>query len=264
MRLTVVGCAGSFPGPDSAASCYLVQAEDARGRTWNVLLDLGNGAMGPLQRVLDPADLDAVALTHLHPDHVADVSGLYVYLRYHPGRLPGRPPLAVHGPFGTASRLADAYGLEDDEEMSEQLVVHTWQADRTVRVGPMLLTPVPVNHPIPAYGIRVEGPAQDDPARTVTLAYSGDTDTCVGLDDLARGADLLLAEAAFVEGRDDAVRGVHLTGRRAGEAAMRGGSAALMLTHVPAWNPAGLAALEAAAVFPGPIATAAPGMVVEL
>jgi ribonuclease BN (tRNA processing enzyme) len=54
MRLVVVGSAGSFPGPDSAASCYLVQAEGPDGagtsRTWNVLLDLGNGALGPLQR----------------------------------------------------------------------------------------------------------------------------------------------------------------------------------------------------------------------
>lgn len=264
MRLVVVGCAGSFPGPDSAASCYLVQADDADGRTWNVLLDLGSGALGPLQRMLDPADLDAVALTHLHPDHVADVSGLYVYLRYHPDGPRRRSPMTVFGPFGTASRLADAYGLEDGEEMSDHLVVHTWQADRSVAVGPLTLTPVPVNHPVPAYGIRVQGPAEADPGRTVTLAYSGDTDTCVGLDRLAAGADLLLAEAAFVEGRDDAVRGIHLTGRRAGEAASRGAAAALLLTHVPAWNPPGQAALEAAEVYRGPIATAVPGMVVEL
>src|SRR5665647_764419 len=87
-----------------AASSYLVQADDAAGRTWNLLLDLGNGALGPLQRWCDPMDLDAVGLSHLHLDHVADVSSLYVYLRYVPGPARHRP-LPVHGPFGTASRL---------------------------------------------------------------------------------------------------------------------------------------------------------------
>jgi ribonuclease BN (tRNA processing enzyme) len=263
MRLTVVGCAGSFPGPDSAASCYLVQADDGDGRTWSVLLDLGSGALGPLQRLVDLYDVDAVALSHLHPDHMADLCGLFVYLRYRPGR-PRPAPLPVHGPFGTASRLAEAYGLEPGEQMGEQLAVHTWQAGRPVRVGPMTLTPVPVHHPVPAYGVRVHGPSEGDPRRGVTLAYTGDTDACVGLDELAAGADVLLAEAAFLEGRDDGVRGIHLTGRRAGEAAARGRSRALVLTHVPAWNPPEAAAHEAAEVFDGPVTTARAGLEILL
>ena len=56
MRLTIVGCAGSFPGPDAPASCYLVEAE-AEGRTWRILLDLGSGALGVLQRYADPLDV---------------------------------------------------------------------------------------------------------------------------------------------------------------------------------------------------------------
>ena len=40
MRLTVVGCSGSYPGPASAASSYLFEAEGADGaggtRTWTV------------------------------------------------------------------------------------------------------------------------------------------------------------------------------------------------------------------------------------
>jgi ribonuclease BN (tRNA processing enzyme) len=222
MRLTVIGCAGSFPGPDSAASCYLVQADDADGRTWSVVLDLGSGALGPLQRFVDPATLDLVGLSHLHPDHVADMSGLYVYLKYRPDGPRREAPLPVHGPFGTASRLAEAYGLEPGESMADQLAVHTWQPGHPVRVGPLTLTPVAVEHPVPAYGVRVTGPAEGEPARQVTLAYTGDTDACVGLDRLARGADVLLAEAAFVEGRDDGIRGIHLTGLRAGRAAADG------------------------------------------
>lgn len=262
MRLTVVGCAGSFPGPDSAASCYLVQCDDAAGRTWNLLLDLGNGALGPLQSWLDPMDLDAVGLSHLHPDHMADISSLYVYLRYAPGPV-RRRPLPVYGPFGTASRLGEAYGLEPGESMAGQLTVHVWQPGNAITVGPMRVLPVAVEHPVPAYGVRVSGPSEVDRTRIVTLAYTGDTDDCPGLDALAAGADVLLAEASFLEGRD-VVRGIHLTGRRAGEAAERGGVGRLVLTHVPAWNDRDDAAAEARAMFSGPVLVAYPGMAVEL
>lgn len=265
MRLTIVGCAGSFPGPDSAASCYLVQAEDPAGRTWSLVLDLGNGALGPLQRAIDPADVDAVGLSHLHADHVSDMGALYVYLRYRPSATGShrRPAIRVHGPFGTASRLAEAYGLEPGESMSEQLAVHVWQPGHPVVVGPMTVTPVAVEHPVPAYGVRVIGPAEGDPQLAVTLAYTGDTDSCAGLDDLARGADVLLAEASFVEGRDE-VRGIHLTGRRAGQAADNGGARRLVLTHVPAWTPTEIPLEEAQQVYAGPVEVARPGMVILL
>lgn len=259
----MIGCAGSFPGPASPASSYLVQADDVDGRTWNVLLDLGNGALGPLQQHCAPADVDAVCLSHLHPDHMADLSSLYVYLRYHPD--PGsRRCVDVHGPVGTVDRLGQAYGLEPGESMAEHLRVHTWQPGQAVQVGPVRVTPVAVEHPVPAFGVRVEGPAEDDPTRTVTLAYSGDTDACAGLDELAAGADVLLAEAAFVEGRDDGVRGIHLTGRRAGQAAARGRVGRLVLTHIPAWNDPAAAVAEAREVHDGPIEVASPGMVLAL
>lgn len=263
MRLTVLGCAGSFPGPGSAASSYLVQADDADGRTWNVLLDLGSGALGPLQQHCDPASVDAVALSHLHPDHMADLCGMYVYLRYNPAQG-SRRRVDVHGPQGTAARIAEAYGLEAGESMDEHLTVRTWEHRRAVQVGPLRLTPVAVRHPVPAFGFRVEGPAEDDPGRTVTLAYTGDTDSCPGLDELALDADLLLAEAAFVEGRDDAVRGIHLTGRRAGQAAAAGRSGRLVLTHVPAWNDPGTAVAEAQEVYGGEVTLAVPGAVLRL
>lgn len=99
MRVTIVGCAGSFPGPTSAASSYLVEADDAEGRTWRVLLDLGNGALGPLQLYCDPIDLDVIGISHLHPDHVADISGLLVYLRYHPARQAGAATPTECSPF---------------------------------------------------------------------------------------------------------------------------------------------------------------------
>lgn len=256
MRLVVLGCAGSYPSPTSAASGYLVQADDAAGRTWTVLMDLGNGALGPLQKYGDPTALDAVALSHLHSDHVADMVVLNVLRRYRPGGP--LEPVDVWGPTGTAARLTQIAGSDPATDVGGQFRFHEWDPHAPVVVGPLTLTPVPVEHPIPAFGIRVQGPSDEDPDRTVTLAYTGDTDVCAGLDELAR-ADLLLSEAAFIEGRDDAVRGVHLTGRRAGEAATAGGSGRLVLTHLPAWTDAATAVAEARETYAGPIDVAAPG-----
>ncbi|WP_235737832.1 MBL fold metallo-hydrolase [Nocardioides alcanivorans] len=83
MKLTVVGCSGSYPGPDSPASCYLLEEEFA-GRTWRVLLDLGSGALGSLHNFVDPLAIDGVFLSHLHADHCLDLCGYYVLRRYHP------------------------------------------------------------------------------------------------------------------------------------------------------------------------------------
>lgn len=267
MRLVVIGCAGSFPSAASAASSYLVQAEGPDGhggtRTWNVLLDLGNGALGPLQHHLDPAALDALVVSHLHADHVADVVVLNVILRYEPGER-DRAPMLLYGPAGTEARLAQLAGHDPATDTSEQFDVRAWQPGVAVQVGPLSIEPVSVEHPVPAYGLLVRGPSEDDPTRTVTLAYTGDTDECEGLATLARDADLLLSEAAYLETTPGAPRGVHLTGRRAGLAAERGGARRLVLTHLVAWNPPEESRAEAAAVYAGPIDIAHPGQVYAL
>lgn len=258
MRLTVVGCSGSFPGPDSPASCYLVEADDADGRPWRVALDLGSGALGPLQRHVPFSELDAVLLTHLHADHCMDLCGLYVALKYDPaGRRAARIP--VYGPSGSSERMARAYGLPPEPGMTAELEFRTWVDGEAVTLGPLTVTPVRVDHPVEAFGLRVEGPAEDGSARRV-LAYTGDTDACPALVPLAAGADLLLSEAAFHEGRDTA-RGIHMTARQAAEAAVSAGASSLLLTHLPPWNDPERALAEAREVWSGPLALARPGAV---
>ncbi|MFZ5871025.1 MAG: MBL fold metallo-hydrolase [Actinomycetota bacterium] len=260
MRLTVVGCSGSFPGPESPASSYLVTADDDAGRTWRVVLDLGNGALGPLQRHARLVDVDAVLVSHLHPDHFLDLCGFYVALKYDPdGEAPGRLP--VWGPPGTSARLAEAYGRPEGSGMGAQLDVRVWADGEPVRVGPFTVTPRRVLHPVEAYGVRVEAPGADGGRRV--LAYTGDTDDCPALDELAADADLLLAEAAFHEGRDE-VRGIHLTGRRAGEVATRARARRLVLTHLPPWNDADRALAEARQTYAGPIELARPDAVLDV
>lgn len=273
MKLTVVGCCGSMSGPRAAASSYLVQAEDAGGRIWSVLLDLGFGSGGALMTYLDPRALDAIFFSHLHPDHMADVSSLQVYLRYHPeGETTGLP---TWGPVETAQRIAAVCWIDDPAEVARQFDVHEYVEGEAVAVGPLRLEPIRVNHPVPAFGVRVTGPGRE-PGSTVTLAYTGDTDSCEGAHRLADGADLLLAEASFQEGRED-VRGIHLTGMRAGllaaglaeddGAAPRVVGRAvgrLVLTHLPPWTDPDVVRAEASQVFGGPIDLATPGAVWEL
>lgn len=266
MRLTVIGCAGSFPGPDSPASSYLVQADDAQGRTWNVLLDLGNGALGALQRVLEPFDLDAVAITHLHPDHFIDMCGLYVYLRYHPEHgfavTDQGAPLAVRGPRATAERVGQACGLEPDEQVSGVFDIGVWGEQESWRVGPLTITPFQVEHPVESYALRVTGPSERQ-GQEATLTFSGDTDSTPNLVAAGRDADIFLVEAAFVEGRDT-VRGVHLTGKRAGEMAAAANAQRVLLTHLPAWTPDDVVVTEARETFAGPIEVVHQGAVYEL
>jgi len=247
MNLTVVGCSGSFAGPDSAASCYLLEGEQD-GRTWRVLLDLGSGALGTLQSYVDPLEIDAVLLSHLHPDHYFDLSGLYVMWRYHPGGR--RPPIPVWGPRGVGAQVSRAYGLEPDVGMTAEFDFHEYD-DVPLRIGPFTVRPALVVHPIPAYGLRVEA---DD----ASFVYSGDTGPCQELVDLASGTDLLLCEAAFLESGDNPVD-LHLTGKQAGAAAAEAGVGRLVLTHIPPWHDPQDALAEAREAYAGPLELARTG-----
>ncbi|RAE61682.1 MBL fold metallo-hydrolase, partial [Burkholderia multivorans] len=82
MKLTALGTAGSFPGPGSSASCYLVETEEEKPT--RIVLDLGSGALSPLQRAVDLDSITAVVLSHLHPDHCMDMLGFYVRHSYDP------------------------------------------------------------------------------------------------------------------------------------------------------------------------------------
>jgi len=225
VKLTVIGCAGSFAGPDSPASCYLLEAP-FEGRIYRLVIDLGSGAFGPLQRYSTIRDIDAIALSHLHADHCFDMSGLYVVSRYHPQGAFAQIP--VHAPAGADEFLVSAYGSEEHTGMREQFAFIPWQDGGTVQLGPFAVTSALVNHPVPAYAFRI---ATD----THALAYSGDTGPTEALVDLVRGVDLFLCEASFVESGDNPPN-LHLTGAEAGEYATRCGIGRLLVTHIPTWT----------------------------
>ncbi|WP_322919795.1 MBL fold metallo-hydrolase [Nocardioides renjunii] len=258
MRLTVVGCSGSYPGPDSPASCYLLEAEHTseegpgagETRTWRILLDLGNGALGALHRHVDPLTVDAVLLSHLHADHCLDLCGYYVMRKYHP--TGPQPRIPVWGPAGTAERMARAYDLPVDPGMTEEFDFREHADDAgPVTIGPFRVEPHRVVHPVAAYALSVTAGGR-------TLVYSGDTGPCPALDEAAAGAHLLLAEASFRTAEDNPPD-LHMTGADCGRTASKAGVERLVLTHVPPWHDRADAEAEARTEWAGPLDVARAG-----
>ncbi len=246
MRVTIVGCSGSFPGPDAPASCYLVE----HGGT-AVVLDLGNGSLGALQRYVDLDAVDAVLLTHLHADHCLDLCGYYVYRRYHPEGP--RSPIPVYGPSGTAERLARAYDMAIDPGMTREF--HFTEHGEELEIGPLRITTARVRHPVAAFAIRI-----DTGGRSVV--YSGDTGPTPALVELARDADLALFEASFLDGGEQPE--VHMSARQAGEQAALAGVRRLVLTHLVPWNDDELTLDQARQSYGGEVALARSGLVFDL
>jgi ribonuclease BN (tRNA processing enzyme) len=245
MRVTVVGCAGSFPGPDSPASCYLLEAEGFR-----LVVDLGSGALGPLQGYVAAHQIDALVLSHLHADHFIDMCSLWVARNWSSeGTLPRLP---VYGPSEAARRVS---GASDDPDVSGVYDFVALAPGRR-QIGPFTVTAGHVAHPVETFAYRFEYGGR-------ALVYSGDTGPCPALTELARSADVLLCEAGFPE-LPDLPPDLHLCGSQAGQHAAAAGAGRLVLTHLnpdedPAPNLTG-----ARGAFPGPVTLAAPGQVIDL
>ncbi len=246
MQVTVIGCAGSFPGPDSPASCYLLEAEGFR-----LVIDLGNGALGVLQRHAELFGIDAICVSHLHADHCVDL-GAYWVARQYTAEGPMRP-IPVYGPGGTAERVA-GFGGEGLAAVHARFTVHDLDPG-PVEIGPFRLTVDHMNHPVETFGFRVE----HDGWR---IAYSADTGETDALVRLAEGTDLLLCEASFLDG-PGVKPDLHLTARQAAAHAARAGVGHLVLTHLVPWNDRERTLAEASAVYRGPMSLATSGLVLR-
>jgi ribonuclease BN (tRNA processing enzyme) len=228
MRLTVVGCAGSVPGPASACSCYLVEHDGYR-----LLLDLGTGAVGPLQQYATGAEIDTVIMSHTHDDHWADL----VHLGYLRTLNSGYQPLPVIGP---ADLPAVVHRNPD--------VFTASVATPEVRVvGPLTVRLTQVDHG-ECWATRI-GDA---------LCYTADSGPCPALEELAAGCTTLLAEASGLDG--DGPLPMHLTAGDAGRLAARSAAKLLILTHLRPWQNRTAVLDEAAQLAGCPVVLAHPGL----
>jgi ribonuclease BN (tRNA processing enzyme) len=146
MRLDVIGAGPAYSDrPGSAGAAYLVRHDGAA-----LLLDLGQGSFPRLAGIIDPATLEAVVISHLHPDHFIDLVALRHYLRWEPPRRRVR----VIAPGGLADRL-DA--LHADPGFTAAALDVEPLAEGVLTVGPFELEVARVTHTDSSFGFRVSG-----------------------------------------------------------------------------------------------------------
>ena len=233
MRLTVLGAYGSFPGAEGACSGYLVEAEETR-----VLLDCGNGVLSRLQRYCRVEELDAIIVSHLHFDHMADL----LVLQYGLGtkKLLGETieQMSLHLP----PTPEDVVKLLDYQDVFAKTFIRDGVL---AQIGPLTVSFTRMEHSAESYAVGItEGGKK--------LAYSGDTVYNPGLIDAAQDADLFLSESTGLQGEHAlSDEFPHMTARLAAEAARQARARRLLLTHYWYEVPREEYRAEARAVFPG-------------
>lgn len=249
MRLLVLGSNGTYPTPGRPCSGFLVEAG-----TTALMLDAGPGTVAALQAAGAAERLSALALSHAHPDHCADVFSLFNLLRLGPEPRSGLPALA---PAGLAAGLARFLGIGEDHSFHR---VFDWQTvapgDR-VGVGELELAFGLAVHQVPTLVTVCAAEGR-------RLVYSADTGPGGDLAALADGADLLLCEATLQGEPEAAGWPYHLSAAGAGALARRAGVRRLLLTHLSPMLDPERSVAEAAAAFGGPVEWAAPGLEVEV
>ena len=215
----MLGCSTAAPDPATPTAGFLVE--------WGgtaVLLDVGQGVIRNLQKVLDPHDLAAIVIGHMHADHYLDIVGLrYLY----PWGEPAPDPLPIHLPPGGRARL-DALATavsERDGFFDAAFTAVEYDPDAVLTIGELKLRFVRGRHYVPAWGVVIDAP---DGSR---LAYTGDTGPSASVEDGVRDADVLLVESAlWSAGHDDEERG-HLTPEEAIDLARRADARSAILVH---------------------------------
>jgi ribonuclease BN (tRNA processing enzyme) len=240
-RLTVLGGCGARPESGRACSGFLVEHDGFR-----LVLDLGFATLPRLLALCPAGEVDAVVVTHAHPDHCVDLQGL-LRVRYFREERGSRIPL--YCPLDVVHRIS---ALEPTEDPRSVFQVHSLPG--RYEVGPFRLDARLLPHHVPNAGVRLTAPE-------LILAYTGDSGPTPLLAELGRDADLYVMEATYLDG----VAGPHLmTATEAGVWAERAGARRLMLTHFrpgahrPDW------VAEARRAFAGEILTAEEGLTVEL
>ncbi len=205
LSLVVLGCDGSWAGPGGAGSGYLVMS----GAT-TLMMDAGPGTFANLQGRIDPASIDAVILSHHHPDHWTDLHALSVHAEY----ALGRQGIPAYAPAGLIERA----GQVD----SEAIDWHEVTDGDALRIGDVVCSFHRTDHAFETLAVRIEGGGR-------VLGYSADTGPGFSLAELGTDLDLLLTEATYTfdhEGTAD-----HMSGRQAGAQARRADVARLVITH---------------------------------
>jgi ribonuclease BN (tRNA processing enzyme) len=246
MRISVLGGCGAWPAAGEACSGYLVEHDG-----FALLVDPGYATLPRLLGQFRADDVDAVLVSHGHPDHCADLHPLLRARAYGDG---SPPPLPVYALPGALDQVLALDGLA---RAPGTVQVTGVAPGRRFGIGPFGVDTWLLPHFVPNLGLRLTAGGQ-------VLAYTGDTGPSPDVTELARGADLFLAEATFPEEVTGSDPRYLSTARQAGQYAAAAGAGQLMLTHL--WPGTSRAAALAAArpAFGGKITVAAGGVAVDL
>lgn len=227
-----------------ACSGFLLEWDDTR-----IVLDLGYATLPQLLTHVPDGDVDAVVVTHEHPDHCVDLHGLF-RIRYYDH--PDAPRLPLYCPPGVLDRLA---GLEPDVDLSD--VFDHRPLPGTYVIGPFRLLAVPLPHFVPTVGVRFSSDGH-------AVAYATDTGPHNALADLGRDADLYVLDATDRPGETERPERNLLTAAEAGAWGQRAGALQLLLTHLwPGTDPAA-STDRAQQAFTGLVEVATQGHIVNL
>ena len=223
MRLTIAGSGTAAPEPGRVCSGYFVEEGDTR-----LLLDCGPGVVHHLARFGLPwPDLDHVAITHFHNDHLGDLPMLLFALKWGVRRRRERP-LVVWGPAGLVERLRSLAAALGDHvlEPGFPLDVREIGPDQAASLGDDLsLRTAKTPHTDESLAFRVEGSAG-------VLGYTGDTGPSAAIGTFMAGCDVLLAECSLP---DDEAIPTHLSPSSTAALAVAAGPGRLVVTHVYPW-----------------------------
>ncbi|MEV4757510.1 MBL fold metallo-hydrolase [Micromonospora sp. NPDC049559] len=246
MRVTVLGGVGAHPTARQGCGGYLIEHADAR-----VLVDPGYATFPQLLARTPVDGIDAVYVSHGHPDHCADLQPL---LRARALADPPRPPLPVHAPPGSLDRLL---AIDDPGLIDQAYELHEFRPGAEFEIGPLRVATRLLPHFVPNAGARFS-------ADGTVVAYTGDTGPSDGLVELARDADLLIAEATYPEVVNPRRAGNLSTAAEVGAYAARAGARRVLLTHLwPGTDPAAATA-AARRGYDGALTVATPGLVIDL
>lgn len=218
MELIILGSGTGVPSLRRGSPAALLKEGDQ-----SILLDSGSGTLVRMLRAgVTYKDVDAVLYTHIHPDHVADLVSLIFACKYQED--PRAQNLLIIGGRGFRDYFEGLRWVHGSWMEAETFRIHIREvAADEVSIGDLRITTLPLDHAPHSVGYRITS------AGGQTVVYSGDTDYCPNVVELAREADLLLVECSFPDGQK--VAG-HLTPFLAGRIAHEAGCTRLCLTHL--------------------------------
>lgn len=231
MKLTVIGFWGGYPKKNGASAGYLLEHEG-----FHLLMDCGSGVLAKLQNILQPENLDAVILSHYHPDHIADI-GVLQHARLIQGFL-GKdvPNLPVYG---------HSFDRQEFAKLTYKKITKgvAYNPNQVLSAGPFQVSFLKTNHPVPCYAMRIEAGGK-------VLVYTGDSSFKEEFIDFSRDADILLCECNFYGYQNGTAAG-HMTSIEAGRLAESAKVKQLVLTHLPHYGKLADLKTEAAREFIG-------------